>query len=61
MRRRIGALLMRTPHPMVLTMDNYLGRIVRIYDSNKSVHGILDTVDIAYARYRKIVHVSILF
>ena len=52
---------MRTPHPMVLTMDNYLGRIVRIYDSNKSVHGILDTVDIAYARYRKIVHVSILF
>lgn len=58
LRRRIGVLHERPAYPRTLTVEDYLEKVVRIYGSKKSAGDLLATVDLAYARERKIGHLS---
>jgi ABC-2 type transport system ATP-binding protein len=58
LRRRIGVLHERPSYPRTLTVEDYLEKVIRIYGSKKSAGDLLDTVDLAYARDRKIGHLS---
>ncbi len=58
LRRRIGVLHEKPSYPRTLTVEDYLGKVIRIYGSKRSTVDLLDTVDLAYAKTRKIGHLS---